>query len=100
MQQLHGKYDGGFLLSEDAELHGMVVGNLTVPSGIYLILRGLVTGDLVAQKGAQVVVRGMVTGMVHNDSADVVVFGMVGAVHDSGSTKAKISEGAIIKGSN
>ena len=101
MQQLDGTYDGNLLLCEDAELHGTVVGNLTVTSGISLTVIGMITGDLSAQAGSTVIVRGIVRGAVVNESADVAIFGIVGAgVRDLGSTKSAISEAAIITPSN
>ena len=96
MQDFHGMHTGDLRLENDMDLYGMVVGNVVVPTGKYLILHGMITGDLKIESGARMVVHGMVQGAVLNLGGDVTIFGMVEIVDDQGPTKTKIMAGAMI----
>ena len=75
LDQIHGKIDGPLTLERHTSLHGMVMGDVTVPAGIRLDHHGLITGDLVVEATGAAVVHGMVAGAVINAGGTVQVFG-------------------------
>jgi cytoskeletal protein CcmA (bactofilin family) len=69
MQEFVAKHEGDWRLIDDLRLAGMVVGTVTVPAGVTLVMTGSVIGDLIVERGAHAVVDGTVKGAVENRGA-------------------------------
>lgn len=95
MREETGKLDGDHRLGEDLDLRGTVVGTVTVPDGITFELDGMVTGDLIVETGGRTVVHGTVSGSVVNRGGNIVIYGMVGAIHELAGTTVIDSNAAI-----
>ena len=96
LDQIHGKIDGPLTLDRHTSLHGMVVGDVTVPAGIRLDHHGLITGDLVVEATGAAVVHGMVAGAVINTGGTVQVFGRVGTISDQGGRETYVAPAAKV----
>jgi cytoskeletal protein CcmA (bactofilin family) len=90
------KIEGSAVFDRDTALHGMVVGNLTVESGVRADIHGVVTGTLVIRPGAIVDVHGKVDGAVLNEGGLVRVFGIVESIADVGNTKTWVDPNALV----
>jgi hypothetical protein len=91
------KMEGSVVFDRDTAFHGMVVGNLTVESGIRADIHGVVTGTLVIRPGAIVDMHGKVDGGVLNEGGQVRVFGIVESIADMGDTKTWLDSSAIVR---
>lgn len=87
--------EGGFDLSEDVQLFGMVTGDCVVPAGRTLVLQGTVSGDLLVEADGLAHVHGTVGGrLIANGTA--VVSGVV--VKDAAGAGLQVLPGAVIAG--
>jgi hypothetical protein len=91
------KMEGSVIFDRDTALHGMVVGNFTVESGIRADIHGVVTGTLAIRPGAIVDVHGKVDGGVLNEGGQVRVFGIIESIADMGDTKTWIDPSAVVR---
>ncbi|PZQ62941.1 MAG: hypothetical protein DI544_01765 [Sphingomonas taxi] len=78
MIHVSGIHDGALRLTSDAEVSGIVSGDVTVAAGCRVVISGMVEGDVRAAPGARVEVSGMVHGTVYGDGATIRVTGMAG----------------------
>jgi len=85
------------VLDNNTTLNGMVVGDLTVVGGVYVMMNGMVTGDLIARQGSSVDVNGTVSGCVVNEGGHVKVQGVVGRIIDTGSEATVVHPNAVVK---
>ena len=98
MRTIQEKIEGDFVASEDTDLYGMILGNITVQSGIHFNIIGTVDGDLTVQKGAKALLHGTLNGNIYNHEGFIDIFGRVCGVIklDTGSiridAKATIGE--------
>lgn len=97
MKLIRGKLEGDTVLTEDTELHGMIVGTTTVDGGSTLRLHGTVTGNLILEENSSVEMHGMVNGDVYNKGGHLAVFGTVNGrvVREGGQTS--IDAQAVIR---
>lgn len=95
--ELRDKYLGPFNVTEDAALHGMVVGDATVAAGVTLRLHGMVTGDLHVLEGGTALVFGTVSGRVTNRGR-LEVRGVVDGISTEGGGQTDVAPGAIVGG--
>jgi hypothetical protein len=72
LDQIDGKIEGPLTLDRHTALHGMAVGDVTVPAGIRLDHHGLITGDLVVEASGASLVHGMIGGTVINNGVCAV----------------------------
>ncbi|MBB5278781.1 autotransporter passenger strand-loop-strand repeat protein [Rhizobium rosettiformans] len=82
MEFFNKQIEGTLTLEQDLDFHGMINGNLTVPSGRILMMHGMINGDLVVDSGGRAHVAGTVNGTVINHGGEVTVEGTVYAVRD------------------
>ena len=97
MKRVDSKIDGSLLVEEDLLFHGMITGDLTVPSGRMLKMHGLVSGDLVVEKGAEADVHGKVNGAVRNQGR-VRIFGMVKDLFEDAGADTLVDAKAVVTG--
>lgn len=71
------KIVGGMTIDEDTELHGMIVGTVTVAEDAILQLHGMVAGRLILLPRSAVIVRGTVDGDVVNGGGYLEILGVV-----------------------
>lgn len=71
MQMMFQTTEGDITLTEDTELLGVVTGNVTVPSGVHLVMGGLVMGTLIVAGGGSADVNGVVMGHIINDGGTI-----------------------------
>lgn len=83
-------------LGSDVELHGVIFGEIIVPSGIKLVLHGVARSDVVVEKGGCAIVRGTVAGCLINLGGSVEVFGTVGVIADAPGTSTLVQTGALV----
>lgn len=92
METFSGKIDGPTTLETDLKPSGMVVGELSVPSGVHLIANGMATQNLLMKAGADVELNGMVNGKViveggrlrvKGHTAEIVIHGVAADVRVS-----------------
>jgi cytoskeletal protein CcmA (bactofilin family) len=57
-------FSGKITIEADIEIAGMVVGDVTVPSGRTMCLSGMVSGDVIVESIGCAIIRGMVNGCV------------------------------------
>ncbi|GAA4218338.1 hypothetical protein GCM10022253_18780 [Sphingomonas endophytica] len=77
MRELAGIVSGAIRLDSDADVSGIVSGDITVATGCRVTISGMVRGDITAEPGAQVTITGIVNGAVHAEGATVHVTGIV-----------------------
>ena len=77
MRNINGKINGDLCLNDNAEIHGMVTGTITVLSGVTLFLYGLCGKNLIVEKNAKTIVHGMVSGNIENRGGNLEVYGLV-----------------------
>lgn len=90
-------HDGNFIVTQPTVTHGIINGDVTVPTGQEIVVRGMINGDLIIQAGGTAKVRGMVNGSVRN-SGRVLIFGMVDNLYEDTSAETHVDAGAIISG--
>lgn len=62
MKSIHGMMNGPAMFECDTKMYGMVVGDITIASGVRAELYGTITGQLTVEAGADVKIFGMVVG--------------------------------------
>lgn len=97
---INDKIEGDCILTGDENISGMIVGSLTIPTGVHCEMNGTVTSDVIAEAGATVEINGTVGGNLISTGAKVDVRGTVsGAIIDrSDSQLVRVHSGAIVKG--
>lgn len=101
MKVIRSKVEGNTILSEDTQLHGMIVGSTTVSENILLQMHGMIIGNLILKVDSEVYLHGMVNGDVINKGGYLKVFGIVNGklIRESGDTvvdpKAIVRDGII-----
>jgi cytoskeletal protein CcmA (bactofilin family) len=92
-------FSGKITIEADIEIAGMVVGDVTVPSGRTMCLSGMVSGDVIVESIGCAIIRGMVNGCVRNKGGRVEIFGMVAELADSDpNVPSIINQNAIVNG--
>ena len=88
MKVITDKIISDTIISEDTQLHGMIIGRITVVEGVIFHLHGMVIGDLMLREKATVYLHGMVNGNVINKGGYLEVFGCINGrlVRESGET--------------
>jgi hypothetical protein len=76
------KIAGPSILTRDAAVRGMFIGDLMVPAGRRLELHGVIIGNLLIEAGGADVVHGTVNGTLVNRGGHVELFGTANAVQD------------------
>ena len=76
------KIAGPSILTRDATVRGMLIGDLMVPAGRRLELHGVIIGNLLIEAGGADVVHGTVNGTLVNRGGHVELFGTANAVQD------------------
>ena len=77
---------GPVILRENACIEGDVRGDLTIPSGVRVVLKGDVLGGVLLCAGAFADIRGVVQGTLHNEGGAYALSGSIGALK---STRSK-----------
>ena len=91
------KIAGPSILTRDAAVRGMLIGDLVVPAGRRLDLHGVIIGNLLVEAGGTAVVRGTVNGTLVNRGGDVELFGTANAVQELGAgSPVRVAAGARI----
>jgi hypothetical protein len=99
MIEIHNVVEQDLNITQDTNLHGMLVGLITVSENANLFLHGMISGDLILKDNSKVAVHGMVTGDVLVKRGTLEVFGMVTGkiIRESGEVfidpKAVVEEG-------
>jgi len=84
MQVINRTMDGPVTLTENTELWGTVMGDVTVSASCKLEVKGSVQGNMVIERGAAVYVDGSVIGDVKN-AGRIEVYGILkGQIIDAG----------------
>ena len=88
MKVIRNKIEGNTTISEDTQLHGMIVGSTTVLQKNVLQLHGMIIGDLILEENSTVYLHGMVNGNITNNGGYLGVFGIVNGkiIRESGDT--------------
>ena len=97
MQTRTDKIEGPFRVTEDLTLHGMVTGDTTVASGVFLNLHGLIGGNLRIEPEARVNLHGVVGGSVTNCGFVEVAGMIVGSLTDADGGESVVKPGAMIR---
>src|SRR3546814_19734742 len=82
MKAVHDKIEVPFAIEEDLALYGMVIGSVTLRSGIKLILHGTIDGDLILETGERAIIHGTVAGRICNEGGRAGILGSVDGVED------------------
>ena len=77
MKVIRDKVEGNIVLSEDTQLHGMIVGSVMVSKDSVLQLHGMIIGSLTLREESTVYLHGTVIGDVINEGGHLQVFGTV-----------------------
>lgn len=94
MLDFSGTTQGPLTITEDATIHGVVIGDVFVSKDTRLEVHGVVIGDLIVEEEGAAVVHGTVKGAVINRGGEVKIFGAVRLVTGTGNTW--IAFGAVI----
>ena len=99
MNSYHGRMQGPVVIKDDLAFYGRLDGNASVARGVKLQLHGIVMGDLTIEPDALVELRGRVHGAVTNKGS-LIIYGQVGgAVTDEGGGQTtSMWPGAVIAG--
>jgi len=97
MKVIRDKVEGSIVLSEDTQLHGMIVGSVMVPKDTVLQLHGMIIGSLTLREESTVYLHGMVMGDVINEGGHLEVFGMVNGKVIRKSGKTMVDSKAIVR---
>ncbi|SHI08364.1 Polymer-forming protein [Marivita hallyeonensis] len=97
---MNEKIEGDCILNSDEKITGLVVGSLTIPTGVHCELNGTVTSDVIAELGATVAINGTVGGNLISSGAEVDVRGVIsGKIIDKSDTMSvRVHSGAVVSG--
>lgn len=99
MQQIHDKVTGPITIREDTELFGQINGDVTLESGIDLLVRGQLNGHLTVRPKAIASIFGQLNGDAWVEGR-LTVWGMVsGSVRRVADAEVQVfADGAIAGG--
>ena len=99
-KMMNDKIEGDYILTGDETFNGMIVGSLTIPTGVYCEMNGMVTSDVIVEAGATVDINGTVGGNLISNGAEVDVRGTVsGSIIERSDIKSvRVHSGAIVVG--
>jgi len=97
MEIIKHEIERNITFTEDTQLHGMIVGDVTTSEKAILYLHGMVVGNLKIKDDSTVFLHGMVTGDAINMGGRLEIFGMVKGQVSTYKGNTIIDQGALIR---
>lgn len=98
MTNFSGTTKGPVILDSEAEIRGVVDGDVLVAEKAKLVLYGTVSGDVKVEIGGKALIYGVVAGSVQNNG-HVYVAGMVlKGIHNSANASSQLEKEAVVLG--
>jgi len=80
MKTIDVSLTGPLIVREDLRLNGIVVGDVTVPSGRRIELNGEIHGGILICAGPHADIHGVVHGSLHDEGGTYRIGGQVGSI--------------------
>jgi cytoskeletal protein CcmA (bactofilin family) len=97
MKILEGKINGDLLLKEDADIKGMVVGNVFLRGPINVQLHGMIIGNIEVEINSVLSIYGTVNGNVSNNGGILEVFGVINGTLFRNHGQSNIDGKAVVR---